>query len=217
MCVDEFGHEIVGKTGDGLEAVDLVASARPNLLLLDLNLPRLDGFAVADETRRISRSTHIIAVTACRGSYTLFRVERGGFDGYVDKGADSLASLRSALSAAENGRRYFSPTFATVKDERLRDPKAFDKLLTEREQEVLSLIGLSLADDEIGGHLGICARTVETFRHRILKKLGIGGTPKLIRFAIDQGFSANVPPRQAVATPVLVGPRAFAPGTRIRH
>ena len=218
VCSHELGHDVVGQTGDGQEAVDLVASARPNLLLLDLNLPRLDGFAVADQARRLSRTTQIMAVTASRTNYTLFRIERSGFDGYIDKGADSLTSLRQALHAAENGRRYFSPTFATIKDERLRDPVAFDKLLTEREREILSLIGMSLADDEIGEHLGIAARTVETFRHRLLKKLKLGGTPKLIRFAIDQGFTDNLPRRQlAPAAAVALARPLNVPGVRIRH
>lgn len=218
LCEREFGHSVVGRTGDGEEAVEMVASARPNLLLLDLNLPRLDGFAVADRTRQVSRATQIVAITASRSHYTLFRIEHGGFDGYIDKGSNSLGSLRQALEAAKIGRRYFSPTFTAVRDQRLRDPGAFDKLLTERECQILSLIGISLGDVEIGDHLGIAARTVETFRHRLLKKLGLGGTPKLIRFAIDQGFTDNLPRKQLRPAPMRVMPCSpVAPGVQIRH
>ncbi len=189
ICTEEFGHEIVGVVGDGEAAIQLVAAMRPDLLLLDLDLPRLDGFAVADAVKRVSRTSRIIAVTASRASYTLYRVERAGFDGYIDKGASSFGALREALAAVALGRRYHSPVFAAVKEARLRDPNAFDKVLSNRELEVLSLIGLSMNDEEIGGSLGICAKTVETFRHRILKKLGVRGTPKLIRFAIEKGFT----------------------------
>ena len=189
ICTEEFGHELAGFAGDGEEAIRLVASVRPDLLLLDLDLPKLNGFAVAEAVRRVSRTTRIVAVTASRASYTLYRVERAAFDGYIDKGTSSLGALREAIAAVALGRRYHSPVFAAVKEARLRDPNAFDKVLSNRELEVLSLIGLSLNDEEIGGSLGICAKTVETFRHRILKKLGVRGTPKLIRFAIEKGFT----------------------------
>ncbi len=185
----EFGHEVVGEACDGVEAVRVVAAQLPDILLLDLDLPRLNGFAVARTVKQLSQATLVLAVTASRGSYTLFRIERSGFDGYVDKGANSLTSLRAALTAGSCRQRYHSPTFVAGKAARLRDPKAFDKLLSDRELEVLSLIGLAQNDDEIGESLGICARTAETFRHRILKKLGVHGTPKLIRLAIDLGFT----------------------------
>jgi DNA-binding NarL/FixJ family response regulator len=189
ICTTEFGCEIVGEAGDGPTALRLVAETQPDLLLLDLNLPQLDGFCVAREAKRVSSSTRVVAVTASHGSYTLFRVERGGFDGYVDKGSNSLTALREAFAACAVGRRYFSPTFLSEKASRLRDPKAFDKVLSDREREVLSWIGLSLDNHEISRKLGIRPRTVETFRCRILRKLGLRGTPKLIRFAIERGFT----------------------------
>ncbi len=200
VCVQEFGYQIVGEATDGDEAVRVVAATTPDVLLLDLDLPRLDGFAVASAVKRSSRFTLVIAVTSWRGSYTLYRIERGGFDGYVDKGGSSLTALRDALAAASMGQRYFSPAFVAAKEARLRDPNAFDKVLSDRELEVLPLIGIALSDEEIGARLGICSRTVETFRHRILKKLGVRGTPKLMRFATEMGFTqlASSPPESAV-------------------
>jgi DNA-binding NarL/FixJ family response regulator len=195
VCAEELGHEIVGVASDGEEAVRVVASMRPDLLLLDLDLPRMNGFAVADALRKVSRATRIVVLTSSRASYILYRIERAGFDGYIDKGTSSLGALREAIAAVAHGRRYHSPIFTAVRDARRRDPIGFDKVLTDREQEVLSLIGLSMNDEEIGGNLGICAKTAETFRHRILKKLGVRGTPKLIRFAIEKGFGQFMPPK----------------------
>lgn len=189
LCVEEFGCEVVGEAGDGDAAVEIVAATRPDILLLDLGLPLRDGFSVAEAVRRMGLGTRIIAVTAARGSYTLYRVERSGFDGYIDKGANSLLALRDAIAACSRGQRYYSSAFVSDKALRLRDPNGFDKVLSDREREVLCWIGLSLDDDEIGRRLGIRPRTVETFRHRILKKLGVRGTPKLIRFAIESGFT----------------------------
>lgn len=203
----EFGHEVVGEASDGEEAVRVVAAQLPDILLLDLDLPLMDGFAVANTVRQISRATLVLAVTASRGSYTLFRIDRSGFDGYIDKGANSLTALRAALAAGSCRQRYHSPTFVAGKAARLHDPKAFDKLLSDRELEVLSLIGLAQTNDEIGENLGICARTAETFRHRILKKLGVRGTPKLIRMAIDLGFTQV----RASAPGLAYQPRSSAP------
>lgn len=230
-CVEGRRHQVVGEASDGEEAVRVVKAVQPELLLLELDLPRLDGFAVAEQVRQFSHSTQIIAVTASRGSYTVFRVERGQFQGYVDKTSNPLGSVREALTAAEAGQRYFTPQFSAVREQRLRDPKAFDKVLSDRELEVLGYIGRSMNDDEIASALGIASRTVETFRHRILQKLGIAGTPKLIRFALENGFtplSAIAPPLSTLpAIPVLPPPLPppaippppthLTPGARIRR
>jgi two-component system, NarL family, response regulator NreC len=222
-CVENRRHEVVGEASDGEEAVRVVTAAQPEVLLLEIDLPRLDGFAVAETLRQQSRLTQIIAVTAARGSYTVFRIERCNFHGYVDKGTNPLSAVREAIAAAEAGRRYFAPQFTAAREERMRDPKGFDKVLSERELEVLGYIGRSMNDDEIGATLGIAARTVETFRHRILQKLGIAGTPKLIRYALEKGFT----PMSAVMAPPLVSrpappsvsipPSHFTPGARIRR
>lgn len=189
LCAAELGCDLAGEAGDGLAAVRLVAEQKPDILLLDLGLPLLDGFAVAEAVRRVSPVTRIVAVTSFRGGYTLYRIERQRFDGYVDTGTSSLNALREAFAALVRGQRYYSPTFLAARASRIRDPRAFDKVLSDREVEVLQWIGRSLDDHEIGRRMGIRPRTVETFRGRILKKLGVRGTPKLIRLAIEMGFS----------------------------
>lgn len=222
-CTEGRRHEVVGEAGDGEEAVRIVTAVQPEVLLLELDLPRLDGFAVAEQVRQCSRATQIIAVTAARGSYTVFRIERHNFNGYIDKGSSPLGALHDALAAAENGRCYFTPAYTAIREERMRDPRAFDKVLSDRELEVLGYIGRALNDDEIGAQLGIASRTVETFRHRILQKLGVAGTPKLIRFAIEKGFtplsavSATPPLQKPKDLPSRLPPEHFTPGARIRR
>jgi two-component system NarL family response regulator len=194
ICAGEFGHDVVGAASDGEEAAAMAKAERPDVLLIELGLTTLDGFGVIRTVRPHCPLTSIIAVSAHLGSYTLFRVERAGFDGFIDKGPTSISSLRRALAAAAQGQKFFSPAFGAVREARLRDPGSFDKVLSDRELEVFSLIGQSMSDDEIGEQLRISARTAETFRHRILKKLGVAGTPKLIRLAIELGF-AQIPAR----------------------
>ncbi len=191
VCVREFNHDIVGEAQDGVTAVRIVTEERPHVLLLDIGLPKLDGFAVARAVRQTSPSTLIIAVTAAHHAFTIFRIEREGFDGYIDKGSNSLSTIRAAVDAVTRGQRYYSALFVAERTARLRDPCSFDKVLSDREIEVLSLIGLGLNNEEISVKLGICSRTAETFRHHILRKLKVPGTPKLIRLAIDLGFSPN--------------------------
>lgn len=189
VCSMEFGHEVVNVVGDGEKAAHSAKAFRPDVLLMDLSLPKLDGFEVVAAVRDACPLTKIIAISSLCGSYTLFRVERAGFDGYIHKGSNSISAIRHALAAAAQGQRYFSPTFHEVKQARLRDPQSFDKVLSNREIEVLALIGFAMSDQEIGEQLHISTRTAETFRHRILKKLNVPGTPKLIRRAIELGFT----------------------------
>jgi DNA-binding NarL/FixJ family response regulator len=189
VCVVDFGHEVVGEAADGPAAIRAVLTAEPDLLLLDLSLPEIDGFGVIDVLARAHSPTRVIALTSARGDYTVFRVERAGFHGFVDKSGSTLDQLRAAIQAVGAGRRYFSPAFVAATAARRADPVAFDKVLSERERAVLGLIGGSLSDAEIARRLSIHRKTVETHRQRIMDKLNLHGTPKLIRFAIEQGFT----------------------------
>jgi DNA-binding NarL/FixJ family response regulator len=107
VCVDDFRHEVVGEAVDGPAAIRTVLATEPDLLLLDLNLPEIDGFGVIDVLTRAHSPARVIALTAARGDYTLFRVERAGFHGFVDKGGSTLAALRAANREVGAGRRYF--------------------------------------------------------------------------------------------------------------
>jgi len=185
----EFGHEVVGEAEDGPATLRVTLSTEPDLLLLDLNLPGLDGFGVVEVLRKAGLPVRVIALTSARGDYTAFRVDRAGFDGFVDKNTNSLESLRAAIEAVGSGRRYFSKSFVRMNASRKQNPGSFDKVLSDRELSVLELIGGSLSDEEIADRLGINPKTAETHRQRIMDKLNIHGTPKLIRFAIESGFT----------------------------
>lgn len=189
VCVSDFGHDVVGAAGDGATALKMILEQQPDLLLLDLHLPDMDGFMVIETVRKVLPHLRIIAITSARGDYTLYRVERAGIEGFVDKNANSLDSLREAIEMVAAGKRYLAPSFEQAKARRRADPGSFDKVLTERERVVLAHIGQSLSDDEIAVKLNITVKTAATFRHRIMNKLNLHSTPKLIRFAIDQGFT----------------------------
>lgn len=189
VCTSDFGYQVVGQAGDGATALQVILREQPDLLLLDLQLPDLDGFTIIDTVRKVLPSLRIIAITSARGEYTLYRVERAGIQGYVDKNVNSIDSLHEAIETVADGRKYMSPSFLKARAQRVADPASFDKVLTEREVTVLAMIGRSYSDAEIGERLGISAYTAATFRQRIMKKLNISGTPKLIRYAIERGFT----------------------------
>ncbi len=164
-----------------VEAVDLV--------LLDLDLPDGSGFDLVAELSAKPARPKIIVVSAHCEDYTLVRVERLGLEGFVDKRSGGVVMLMEAMAAISEGRRYLSPYLVERKQAMWDDPACFLKLLSEWELEVLSLIGRSMDDAEIAGKLGISAATVQMHRSRIMRKLNISGTPKLIRFAFEKGIA----------------------------
>lgn len=196
-CERELGHAVVGECGTGLEAIRLEGSLQPDVVLLDLSLPDIDGLAVVERLHRARRYPRILILSSHCDDYTLYRVEKSGIPGFVDKNANTTAVLGEALQAVAAGRCYYSATFQSVRDERRQNPRAFTKILTDWELEILALIGLGLTDAEIGERLEISSRTVQTHRSNILRKLEIPGTPKLMRFAIDNGFTAIAVQRPA--------------------
>ena len=189
ICRDEFRMVLVGEAGSKRSAVEVIRSTRPEIVLLDLNLPDGSGFDIVEEVQAEQPRVRFLALSCHCTDYTLYQVEKADLHGFVDKNSQSVEMLREALRMISQGRCYFSPAFMEAKLARRRDPNSYVKVLSEREQEILRLIGMSLCDQEIADHLGISFKTVETHRGAILRKLGIANTPRLIRFAIEIGLT----------------------------
>ena len=189
ICVQELRHEVVGEAGDGRRAVEVVLATAPDLVLLDLHLPNLDGFGVVAALRQAQPEVRILVLSSHCDNYTVFRVEHAHIQGFVDKNTSAVAVLKQAIAAVSAGRVYFSETFRRLKAERHRDPHSFDKLLTDREQAVLTLIGEPLTDREIARRLGIAPETAEKHRFNLLRKLGLQTSAELVRYAADHGFT----------------------------
>lgn len=194
VCVQELGHQVVGEADDGERAVEIVARTKPDLLLLDLHLPSLDGFAVVEAVRERAPHVKILVLSSHCDEYTVFRSERAHVQGFVDKNTNSVAMLKSAIGAVAQGRVWFSDVFVKAKAARHRDPRSFDKLLTDRERAVLMLVGLPLSDAEIARELEISEETVEKHRFNILRKLELQTTTELVRYAREHGFTLSARP-----------------------
>ena len=193
VCQRDFGYDVVAETGEGQEAVRLAPTVEPDVVILDLQLPDMDGFDVADRLSQSNPLCRILVVSSRCDDYTLHRVERAGVHGFVDKNSNTPETLRTALQLVGEGKCFYSRLFQEAKLARRRDPENFEAKLTEWERHILMHIGYALNDDEIAARLGISPKTVMTHRSRIMRKLGVAGTPKLIRYAIEHGFSQLSP------------------------
>jgi len=194
VLTDSFRFQIVGEAADGMQAVALADQTRPELILLDLHLPGQDGFAAIESIRNIVPHVKVLILSSHCDDFTVFRAEKARVQGFVDKNTNSVDTLQAAINAIVAGGVWFSPEFLRIKTARHRDTNSFDKLLTDRERDVLSLLGTPFTDREVALRLDISEATVAKHRFNILKKLDLKTTAELLRFAVEHGFSRTSPP-----------------------
>lgn len=194
VCTRDLRHTVVGESADGRVAVDLVIQLMPDLVLLDLHLPNLDGFGVVDVLKQTVPLVKILILSSHCDDYTVFRAEKARVHGFVDKNTNTVETLKEAITEIAHGRTYYSESFLQLKMARYKDPHSFDKLLTRREQSILTLVGESLTDLEIAVRLEISAETVAKHRFNVLRKLGLQTTAELMRYARTHGFTLSARP-----------------------
>lgn len=184
----EFGHEVIGFADNGMDAMRICREKKPDLVMLDLLIPKISGLVVAENLRQEFPRLKILAISSETDPYTIHRVFEIGFNGFVDKGSQSIERLTEAIQKVASGRPYFSETILRERDRLIREPRSFQKILSPREQEVISLIGGCYSDQEIGEFLGLSPSTVQTHRKNIMHKTGTHTTPALIKYALENGF-----------------------------
>lgn len=188
LCERDFGFNVVGTAGTGAEALLLARTTEHDVVLLDLNLPDMDGIDVASDMMADGRAHHILALSSQIDDYTLHRVVSSGIQGYVDKNLQSSDVLKTAIDIVASGGVFFTPVVQEVRRSLGRDPGAFSKVLSGREQELLSLLGRGLDDVEVAAKLGVQPQTIHSHRRNILRKLNLSGTKQLVRYALEHGF-----------------------------
>jgi DNA-binding NarL/FixJ family response regulator len=201
ICEDDLQHTVVGEAADGRKAVEIIGQLKPDMVLLDLHLPNLDGFAVIEQIRKAQADLIILLLSSHCDDYTVYRAEKAGVQGFVDKNTNSVAALKQAIAQVTRGKASFSEAFNRIRAQRRADPNSFDKVLGNRERTVLSLVGQSLRDSEIAERLGISEQTVSTHRLNIIRKLGLNNTAELVRYARDHGFTLSAPQGDGVMLP----------------
>lgn len=182
------GAEVRG-AGTGGEGVAIGRTFQPDLIFLDLVLPDGDGLDFIRELMAACVEAKVIALTSHADEVSLHRALKANVHGFVDKNEQPLAVLKEAIHTVMRGQRYFSSVAQRLRTAMHRDPAEFSKILSEHEQRLLALFGEGLSNDEIGRRLGLASGTVRNHRSQIMSKLGIHGTPELMRYAIEKGFT----------------------------
>jgi len=181
---------VVGEAGDGDEALKLLAELEPDLIVLDLNMPNRDGFAVLREARDAAPGVRILVLTMHSSVEYVARAVREGADGYLLKDT-AVQDLAAAIASVTAGRPYYSePAQRALADSIRRpvvEPSRLDRL-TAREREVLAGVARGHTTKEIASEFNISARTVETHRAAIMRKLDIRSVALLTQFAIREGL-----------------------------
>lgn len=186
------GIEVVGEASNAQEACDLVGKCRPDLVVLDLGLPDRSGIEVVTEIRAAIPAVKIIVLTGDSQDSAPAAAIRAGADGFVRK-EDPADSLLRAIPLVMAGQSFLSPAAAATVARALRqpaEPKTGPNVaqLAEREREVLKGIGEGLSYKEIAAQMDVSVRTVETYRMRLVRKIGLSTRAELARFAVREGL-----------------------------
>ena len=190
-CLERHDHlVVVGEARDGFEAVALCRERKPDLVLMDIAMPRMSGLAAAEMLRREMPQIRVLILTMHSNKDYVRRVLQCGAAGYVLKDA-SPEDLVLAIEAVYRGEPYFSPEIAGLAlDQFVRGPSGnvVVERLTCREREVLIQIADGFSNKEIASRLGVGVRTVETHRERIMRKLDIHSVAGLTKYALSRGL-----------------------------
>ena len=195
LCRDSLKLMVAGAAGDGVTGLALCRETNPDLLLLDLVLPDLDGFEIARQLLRQGDRPRILALSSECDDFTLHRVHHSGIHGYVDKHSQSFHVLGEAIRSLMAGRSYFTTVVGETRRALRADPLSFTKLFTKREFDMLPLLGEGLSNDEIASRVCLSPSTVQGHRKHIMGKLDFHRTPELIHYCLEKGITKIRPVR----------------------
>jgi DNA-binding NarL/FixJ family response regulator len=179
--------EVVGESGNGREAVAMASSTRPDVVVMDVAMPELNGIEATRRIRDATPHSHVLALSVHRDSVYVREIVRAGAEGYILKeSADT--ELLAAVRAVAEGNSYLSPEVAgaLLKDYRRQAADPID-LLSPREREILQLIAEGKTNKDIAEYLKLSVYTVDGHRARTMEKLGLHSVGQLIRFAVKNG------------------------------
>jgi DNA-binding NarL/FixJ family response regulator len=184
--------KIVGEAADGNEALRKVRELNPDIVLMDIDMPHMDGLKVTELLRKEAPAAKVLILSKDSNREHVLRLIQAGARGYVLKEA-SPEEILTAIDTVFNGEAFFSPDVArTALNQYVTSggkPSPFAQL-TGREREVLGLIAEGRSNKDIANKFGISVRTIETHRERIMRKLGINNVAGLTKFAINNGLTS---------------------------
>ncbi len=193
LIEDEPDLTVVGEAANGAEAVALVEQLRPEVIVMDITMPVMDGLAATRQISALGLGTKVLILTMHAEEQYLFQVLEAGGSGYVLKqSADS--ELMDAIRTVQRGEAFLYPSGVQRLLQAYRQgvppagAGAAPARLTEREEQVLTLTVAGYSNVEIGARLYLSTKTVDTYRQRIMEKLGLHHRAELVRYALDRGL-----------------------------
>lgn len=196
MVVDaQSDLTVVGEAGDGREAVAMAESLKPDVMVMDIGMPNLNGIEAAHQVREKLPEIQIVMLSMHADEGYILRALKAGAKAYLLKDS-AEADLARAIRAAAEGKSFFSPAVGKVlledyvrKLQRTGGEDSYD-LLSPREREILQLVAEGKSSKEIANLLNLSVYTVETHRARVMQKLNLRGIPELILYAVRKGIIA---------------------------
>jgi two-component system, NarL family, response regulator NreC len=187
MLLEREKLEVVGEASDGFEAITLAEQLRPDVVVLDVAMPTLNGLSAVDEIKKVSPRSKMVLLTMYTDEHYVLQALRAGVKGCVSK-AQAAEHLYQAIREVCAGGVYLSPSVSGAvvqaylsKDDLPRDP------ITGRERQVLQLVAEGKTTKEIAVILCVSVKTAESHRSKLMEKLDIHSTAGLVRYAIRRG------------------------------
>jgi two-component system response regulator NreC len=185
--------KVVAEANDGREAVQLVAQHRPDVAVLDIGMPQLNGIEATRQIGSEAPETQVVILSMHSDEGYVLRALKAGARAYILKNSAEADLIRAVRAVAE-GKSFFSPVISKMLLEdyvrQVREKSVEDSydLLTPREREILQLLAEGRTNKEVAATLGLSLHTVETHRGNILQKLNLHGVPELILYAVRKGI-----------------------------
>ena len=190
------GLSVIGEAADGLEALRLCSELSPDLLIIDISMPLMNGIEVASRAHKLEAAPGVIILSMHADESYIMRALAAGARGYLVKDATD-EDLIPAVRAVAAGKPFFSPTVAAVLMEdyvrqlRARGLSDSYELLTDREREILQLLAEGRSNKEVAALLDVGLSTVETHRANLMQKLNLHNTAEIVLYAVRKGIIAH--------------------------
>jgi len=179
--------EVAGEAGNGQELIKVVGSVKPDVALVDLHMPGMNGLEAMEKLHALFPEIRFVVLTMHDEREYVQKALKAGADGYLLKNIDR-EELENAIQTVYKGGKYFSSEITAVLADTVARPASSEGEITPREKEVLVLVAGGQSTKQIADQLGISIRTVETHRINMLKKLEVNNSAELIRKAFELGL-----------------------------
>jgi two-component system NarL family response regulator len=184
---NQMGCTLTGSAEDGEAGLELCLKTRPDLALIDIQIPKMDGLSLVGKLLEQLPDMRLIVMSGLMDPFTIWRVWQSGVHGYIVK-TENVEFLVKTIRTVMNNGVCFSPVFQEVKNKWLSQPEAFQKILSDREQEVLRHVVAGWGDGRIGDKLKISEATIAVHRKNIRKKLDLHNDRELLAYALQWGL-----------------------------